>query len=911
MLQRIKNTIVVKSSDIKQSVDSKSKAAISDIVQGVKTSALAEKLDYKATDAMSNVLKKIKAIADNIESRVYDALNKQKSPIIQSTIEISRKLRIVDPIDFSQLPRLKDDEKEDYEIKQSIFNSMFTDLSSKSDLVTQISPALQMAYYDGVSTKRLVEFLNDPVFIDEFVNRIINIDEPIVKTNSLRGGRNGIIDKFAYKLDRRNERKGKEKLTPEIIEELDLLLTEFVDDYDPSKPAQNIVRFIMGIYQIERFSKYAMHEWFADIEVISTIKTQIIKGIKNSIKAGYIDTVNEKINSKGVKDETSNITMDQQVKSVREFTDLHFDTIFYEEDNEFIFDIDELNHFFALIADKIDNGKGKIFYSELRTQILDEIMKHINAKGIDACSIRILCYPHLIDNEDKRMISKTSLEETKGVIEKLINEHTSIPTSDNPKDFLLDPKTIPREIKDTYELFFPYPSQISNKKAVNLYEFDKESYQPPQRAFDQMAYEKHLMNIFGYVNDEHDIEDVEQVVATLFDEADYYFELFARRLNLGSIYKSKIVKNINTWWELEEIAGSDYSSEIERFEARRKLEMAKLIYRAKYARVFVELEDDILKIMSRLTKKYTTKSQLKRFKEELKVETEKIMDNTEKSDRSIDVETEINKLRDRLENKYRINRQPLQIHKNSLREIIFEDDELEGVTLKYFGKQTKHEGKYLGANIRSELLIDADFEGIRCGIKASIDPKNGEMKPIRAKSLTSIQTKIIKKGKKIEKLGDLSGMTFVVETKEELKAMRKNIERVFTSFGAKIKIENMYGDLVDVESKNIEPNASKSARYKALRYVIEVPVEHYTGRTFATIEIRVMLAKDYQREISKYCEENHENYKERRIVPVGMKIIPPELYPEFHHSKPVVNEKGVTKMEDYIGPPIPAQQKEE
>jgi|GEM_PF-3354938 len=177
-------------------------------------------------------------------------------------------------------------------------------------------------------------------------------------------------------------------------------------------------------------------------------------------------------------------------------------------------------------------------------------------------------------------------------------------------------------------------------------------------------------------------------------------------------------------------------------------------------------------------------------------------------------------------------------------------------------------------------LIPAKIGGQNCYLL-----HNGNEKTprdyINLKSLSSVVLNRIRERNMIpEEVTDMIRMAAAVDTIEELMALKENIGR---NSGGLIKWEDTYteGDGL----AHVNPNESKSRKYRTLRAVFFVPVFDGDRTYLVPFEMIIKLLEDVIKEKSEYNEIGHRAYEQRRRLACIPIIAPKNIFPELYEEE--------------------------
>jgi hypothetical protein len=386
-------------------------------------------------------------------------------------------------------------------------------------------------------------------------------------------------------------------------------------------------------------------------------------------------------------------------------------------------------------------------------------------------------------------------------------------------NLLVDPLDVPDELKENYETCF----NPEGKPRKGSYEnFMRRLFGRTRIVGEDEAKEEGELKVEKF-------DKIKKRIAKLFKEADDYVDLIVIHAGIpaDNIVLQEI-KEIDDYAELIRVACKDPSPR-KRFEARRKIELSILIYNCLGTQRYVNHGHDAVAVKAVLESK----------------------------------------------------RDKLRVEKKGQLKVVRFLDYKDGRT-RVLGKGESgfiatDEGQF-----REETLIPADFAGVKCHLMQANSADNPDDREfISEKTLPSMVTNLINDREKhgAKDLTDLVRMTFVVDDQASFDAITRHLERGYVGFGMNLKREDRYGRVVRV--KSVGANRAKSDKYKALRYVVDIPIEGEGGTSdyFAPVEIRILYTEDFAKEKSEHNEVSHKQYIARRVKQTLEKLTPEEIYP--------------------------------
>jgi hypothetical protein len=748
-------------------------------------------------------------------------------------------------INPKKLPNLLDDKYGDYELKTEFQAAIANKTLSSLDLASEMAVFVKRAFHLGIPAQTLLEFFSDENIMVMLLEVIINIDI----------NQESFTERLAADIDR--------DFRLDVDEEVEVEVKKYVEhfrvNYDPNDMSKTLTHFTRAL--VAAFPGHDILGWLSkNLELIREI---ILGGVtaKNRCEEEYDPEKPAKtaVNHLG---KIINKAYEQiGAFNIQEFIDMNlgifFETNTFEKanpgdlptfmkkplieagiqdgDDYLILDISALHEFFNDTLSHFDAQEGLI---EIRGLIIDTCIGlaiEMNPKMIliakQTTDGSLLREYEVIKHEDSKDIFTEIVEQVENAVQ-IMPSHTDV------ENLLADPLMIPREFKELRDRWFNDEGEL----------------------IDSDSYDQFLRSLFAQSTKTGErregIHIVKERISLMLAEVNDYLGSISEDLAVPSTMTSDDVRNTNDYAELVLISTDKKRSHIERFEARRKLELVTLLYSCKRTPRMV-------------------------FQENEKKEVKRVLEMQRDGVNILPGVVGILHFRDTPDGRAEVIEDV---------EDIAEDD----------------------PEIKRVPLIKTNFGKTKCYLlPANSDPESAkkDQEYVGKKSLFSMLTKLLKSEKKrANTITDLLRMTFVVDDESDLKQIQDHLEMNHISFGRVLKKEDKYSDSFEYKTT---VNQHTSNEYKTLRYVVDVPIRSMDRdkkhNYLVPIEIRVLTKSDLAKERSEHNNASHKQYEKRRLTEVYKKIAPKGIYPERYKTvEPssyaileAVNDDVVKTKEDY------------
>ena len=780
-----------------------------------------------------------------------DTLSQTQSPtgrIIKGTLEAARSVDAINDVSPDLLPRLSDDPQKHRDLARKYRAQLETMLSLESPMNEQYRLVIVNALQEEIPPEALATFLESEILLKKMIRHIRDL-------NYLSPDANSFVDKTASvakggikRARSAGERVEKVKFDPQTADIIRRCMTDFLDNYELDNPELNFATWVK-----------AMKKHFPTINLTPWIEANMHL---------FVDTIRYKQQPDGKKTRLFKALVDRVYREkalsqpyyMEKFLNAHlpsFVTVSTDHPSghpdSVTIDIDKLQKFYdnTLAAMTTD----RIGLTSLRGKLIKAIKQHFQKEDGESIA-------HLALNRESKDFVEGYLIDEPGDIDKHLKRFLSSHNSFfSVKEFLVEPTEVPEQMKRDFEDIWPQAEDGTH-------------------VFDEDRYTRGLQNIFGMkrkieadrVAESH--RSVEARLRRTFRGTNQYLDDTYKFLGIDSEPMSERVRNSNDYNKLLYILCTT-DDLAERLQARRKIELGFLSYSCEYSARHQHRE-------------YNAKA---------------IKEYLEGSERGIYIDEQ----------------QPLEefsfveypkgtvyTDKEGVRHelpkggIILLDDRVNESDLP--------EGGIVTDRVK---LIPGTIGGIKCsylpaksGQQIKVEDRSPdsmvdvyEPNPreyLGTKSLQAEVTKLLR-GEKISSkdITDKQRLTMVFDNIEDLRNAQSHVQDYFFSTGTALKIENRYGELVNVSPTirhGKDKNGEKSDDYKTFRYVGEIPVpsplEGIEGPIHALVEIRLMLKEDLAKEKSLTHDASHTRYEVDRSITAIETIAPYETCPDHYKTLP-------------------------
>jgi len=707
-------------------------------------------------------------------------------------------------------PALSDDPETDNKLKGDIAEQINTVFTTEMDLAKLIELIISHTYDYRIETRRLMAFLQSENVVRLMIDNIFKY--------------------FSTRPQRGSKIKREVESSEEVQQKLEGFLEYIEENYDPYISNRTIAKYIAHIQRkiYEEYGDYNVLEWFQRPE----IRQRLIRKVSDQIEH-IVNT--ESVKNARTRAGNSENSNDQNLKT---FIEIYRSMFFYRESGRIVFDLERFREFFLYTVPKIQN-EYKLTNSDLR-EYLKATCRYYFERS------RTLMMRVITGRSQVQEIPFTGLDNALDFIDQKIEENTQILTINNgSNNFLSDPRNI-----HPHHAYFYSACQSEG-------------------GMDRAIAEQELKKMFPHIQNFEEISaELQRVLTTAQGYLKYLEETMSFDKN-ETICKSKKIRECMDYPELIRIAieGTEEAGEapidenqqkINRFEARRKLELASMILDCENERIMVYLQDDIARINEHLFGIRQEFSENGNAYTIVKIDTERDI--------------------------------PLKIEEGNRYVLFFEDDIETGPRLLKSVSVPAHsnindEIEALSRvtnpdNIKVVELIPASFSGTKCWLM------NKDGRILREKSMYSILTKLIRSEVDADQITDLIGMTIVVDDEASYEEIKRKIDLYYANLFKSKGSENRYQ--AEVEDVRVRPNIAKSCKYQAYKKKIAIPVKLGSRKKMKiNTEIRVFRKfKNLFEELSSHHDASHERYVIRRNNPVIHIVAPRSLYPYVYgHAK--------------------------
>lgn len=732
-----------------------------------------------------------------------------------------RKLRWVDKVNVHAPPELLDDHPADALLKSDIVADLESPIGIAAPFIEEIERIARTCFDRGIPSGRLIGFLESKDILELLMDEVL--DGSHYRGSNIRAMVSSAMDALIHILENRVSKKGKKKVDGEIEKDLMKKLEYFKAHYDPHDKKRTISNFIKELEK--NYNQYDILTW---TEENKAIFIEIIRGRAEeeydendppSHETRHVaNIVNEVYEARGrlepekyIELELGNFFLEYKYSDDEDtpaYIRRAIGTEIEKNKSIFVIDLDELKSFFDNELQKLQSPNSNLL--QLRENLINSCIQRISNVG-DSPAVVIFVEKSRLSDPCSNL-DKSDLIET--IVQKITETCQFVSSHVDVRNLLFDPMGVPPEMMENYKDWYDEEGEL-----------------------DKTAYRRYLRGIFGHKTVKRDgdtkdeeFEKLRNRATAIFENVNAYVASITESLGIPRVTVPSVVE-VNDYAELVKIVCTTKDPR-ERFAARRKIELAALMYTCMITPRCVYREYE-----ARATK-----------------------DVLEHSRRGIDY---VGYEQDKVYFVDNPGYAPREIPEENLAEVPE------------------------GTSVKEIALIPIKFGGeIECHLLPTSDEDPFEY--MSQKSLFSMLTNLLNEdNKRAKDMTDILRMTFVVKTVEDLDALQENIETNYISFGRSLKRENRYGKLVKVSStSSVSENGAKSEEYRTLRYVVDIPVpdEYDKSKVYAVpIEIRILLTEDLIKERSSNHSASHQKYEDRRLKQVlSKKIAPYGIFPEVY-----------------------------
>ena len=796
------------------------KAPLIDRIKAGTADLAAQGLDTMES-AFALVERTIKAAIDNVMKNetssprgIIDHVRNSIAHVISGGMKKTRENRLLEKADIRALPALSDNQEEDDTVKGDINDILDSRIAVVMSFEDEMDFIGKYAFKKGIPPIQLVEYFESEVILDLMVGELLSLEYSRFRGTSVYVFFKSIWKSFGKRLRTFAKRKREEPVQGQVEEEIKRKITYLRETYDPFDKERTTAAFVQILKE-----EYPNHDLFSWLKANKKIITEILRGQSDedkksdeNFKSHVYKVIQGVYERAGTNDPRTFIKLNMskfvenysntQDASMPLFNRLIKDAGGNVDNGALVLDIDSIESFFQDVLPRIESDKYSL--AILRKIMIEEIQVEVQRNGANEGNL-------ILRGKGKiEAVTYKSNGSFKEQISTIITQNTRIMSSHiDVRNLLIDPTQNSPELQKHFAAWFAPTGKIKSGSGGGYY--------------------AHLRSLFSIMSDNTveseaiDFTQVKNNVKYILVLVNDYLDSISQDLGIPSI-KVDGVAEVNDYAELVKIACTGLNKE-ERFAARRKIELATLVYSCLGTPRKVYQDHEALAI----------KSVLEKDKNGIKIDEDA-----------------------------------------PLREVHFIDYENGEVKISEEGSS-------------SFTLIPGKLGNTDCYLlpAGSENDGNDPREYVGKKSLFSMLTNLLSGEKKrAEDLTDLVRMTFVVDSIEDLVKLQEQIEDEYISFGRTLKRENRYGEFVKVGSFSLSKSAAKSSEYKSLRYVVDIPIWDEAGAKvyFAPIEIRILLTEDLAKEKSKYNDASHKKYEHRRLSDVYSRVEPVEVFEDRYKT---------------------------
>lgn len=787
-----------------------------------------ETAEGSAREAIANILRKtggrILGLKEKTQRGAYlagEAVDRiSHDPSIEGgAVELGRsiaqRLHLIGPAVSHRIPRLIDDFDDNADLVRAHLKTLKAPTNARQPFSNQISNVAISCFHDEIPAERLIEFFESNEVLSLLVKNQIELAHRRFSPADITAAVIEALDSMGEKFISASSVIMKKEVDTETEQGIKQDIEKFSKGYSPGDPERTIGRCIEEL--IEKYPDYRVEKWILENVII------FVNIVRNRISE-KCDAIEEKDRHRHIANVVYGI---------------------YEREGR----TDPARFIRIFIRTFLKMEKGGILYINLEKlgEVADQRLARIQSKQFSLEQLKAIMISACVEEASKMPISckKIVIEDSNGVIReedfsdkeelmdairKCVSDNTPILSPlVHPENLLIDPESCSPEIERNYMEWF------SGKKKERVFYY--RAYM--RQIFTKRSKERKRKERFSVI---------ERRVSEILANVNNYLDYMAEKLEYPTIMLSEKVRGINDFRQLAKIAYDEDQrySKIDRFEARRKIELAKFLYKCQTTDNLVYRNHAAREIQAKLEAQHLGNLQVDR--------------------------------------------------ESPLREIKYFDmppvedaeDVLEGAAVIHDFTRDDEQGE-LSERKKILKLIPANFNGHRCWLLPPVEEEEAgkSREYIGKKKFFGMLTKVIHDNVQPDEITDLNRMTFVVDDINQMLALHENIERYYSSFGRALKVENKYGTLIDVKSLNIRGNDTSSENYKALRYVATIEIPDATGKNDVgtNLEIRILLTEDCVSERSVHAKTSHQKYDYKRSRRVAERLIPKEIYGEIFYEE--------------------------
>lgn len=748
----------------------------------------------------------------SIPLRIRRYFNIKIGRTMMAARNLGRNMRLFDKVNTQTSPRLLDDDYEDRSLKRDIVADLNRRIALRAPLFEVIETIGRTCFDLGIPAEKLISFLESDDVMD------LLIDKVLTRKHSRWNGDNAksiiatSLETGIYKCEAVKTSREKRPVDEETGDEIRRKIVYFQDHYNPQRKENTVVKFLK-----ELESKYAEYDVLGWLKKNKHLLVTLVRGGRNTQSRHVANMVNEIYIARARLNPAQFIELNlYQFFSAYEIEGIHEAPAFvramsgvnlddHSSGTICHFDLERLAGFFARQLKKISGPEMNLL--QLRRELIEGCIRKIDSIRPSPAAIIFLDQPGKAQSfsfERATVITELTARITDAC--QVVSSHVDI------RNLLYDPMGVPPEMQQNYRDWYDGEGKLN-----------------------VTDYRHFLRGIFGHkklkdgtTKDEH-FDKLKRRATEMFQGVNEYLASVTTDLGLPPITVPS-VQQVNDYAELIKIVCTTEDPR-ERFAARRKIELAALMYTCTIAPRYAYQD-----LEARATKA-----------------------DLEHSRRGIDYQSDVND------------------------KVYFIDD-------PNFGPREISADRRSDLSpdtpIKEIELIPVKFGG---EIKCHLMPTSADdpFEYMGKKTLFNMLTNLLNEdNKRAKDMTDILRMTFVADSEAQLTALQRYIETHYISFGRSVKHENRYKD--DGNDVNVAENQAKADDYRAIRYVVDITVEDdKNGKDYAVpIEIRILLTEDLIREKSAHHPAGHRKYEERRLKQVvENKLAPKEIFPEIYKQE--------------------------
>lgn len=522
----------------------------------LKTHVLSSAAEYLLS-GVQGLRERVRRVTDQVANGAD--LLAERIPLVAGTIAQARDLRLIEKVNIRTLPPLLSDPNEDLLLKAQILDHLDSPIAATLPFVEVVETIAKSCFDRGIDQDLLIDFFTNPQILKMMVDETIVQNRTSYRANNLVSTGASIVDGLMAHVRFNLNGMKKQKVDPQMAEDLKNYLAFFKENYDPNDLTNTFTQFIDDLEK-----DYPQHDIRSWLRENKDLLASVI--FDPECQQGHVakitgDVYLERGKSRPSQFITMNCKHFLQVKTAKstharnaiaQARGVELNEV--SENQQYLaVDIDCLNDMFETTFLKLAN---KDFTQKDVQVLLLKVFKEELDKLVGSVPL-----PVVFSVDQGNTLTVDDFEDTSSmwkVIESQIRNHTQTLSSHiDVLNLLSEPEEVPEEITRLYQELF-------NQNTGELHE-DR--------------YNEYLKSLFGAVRKgrRENITTVKNRVEAILQEVSSYFYFLCDELNLNTeSLPHDILKNCDYADLIRGCANSEDPRD--RFFARLKLELAAVLY---------------------------------------------------------------------------------------------------------------------------------------------------------------------------------------------------------------------------------------------------------------------------------------------------------------------------------------------